>query len=238
MKITVGVALAILWMAINGVADVQMRDKLIYQGKEFPVIEWFLMQTYFQKYPDKNPVKGIGPSFLYRGCLATFEFQDNNLVLKDIETARIDSTIEHSGIIWKSIKNQFLPEGEILKIDWFSGVLILPYGDILNPHDPGAKFFDDFKYSNYILIAVKNGKFAGERKFDYKELDQFAEKQYQAFKKTEAFKEKLLELRKDLTDKNLSPDYINEKGLWIFNTEFSDEESSKKFLEPIEPGHP
>jgi len=109
-------AVIILAVAVpNALATNQQPDKMLYKGKEY-FVDWFLMEPYFRKHPAKRP-RGWITSALWRGYVATSELKGKSLVLRDIE---IDGP---SG--WRSAKETVVPKGQVLKIDWFTGTLVL-----------------------------------------------------------------------------------------------------------------
>ena len=59
-------------------------DKIIYDGKEHK-LHSNPLEVYFEKFPDKKPKSEIRSSALWRGYVATFEFEDKSLYLKDIK---------------------------------------------------------------------------------------------------------------------------------------------------------
>jgi hypothetical protein len=208
MSILATTTLLVLLMASNAYATSQASDWIIYKGQKF-ALDMCPMEEYFIKHPEKNPKREVQSTSLARNYVATFEFQNNSLVLKDIETlVRLDSNTmdptvswkSAKGLIvldpiisWKSVKNQIVTEGEAFKIDWLSRILVLGYGNYVD------RFYGiERTYSNYILLSVKNGNLTGEREFDSKGYEKFKEKQFQSFKKTEAYKQESLEIKKYL----------------------------------------
>jgi hypothetical protein len=146
------------------------------------------------------------------------------LALKDIEIQVSDNSNKGSfNLSWKSVINQVVQEGETLKIDWFSGILVLPYGKMVNYVHMGY----GSTYSNYILLSVKNGKLAGERKFNNKEYEKFKERQFQAFKKTEEYKKLVSESKKNNMPDELMDSFFR-SFVVNYTSEFLDEEKPPK----------
>jgi hypothetical protein len=231
MKILATAAMLILLISFNTHATTQGLDWLIYQGHKCALNDIDPMNSYFNEHPDKRPKGGVGSTSLIRGYVATYEFQDNSLVLKDIEIQILEGSVK--GLLdtsWKSVKTQVVPEGETLKIDWISGILVLGSGDFVIRPDEVER-----TYSNYILLSLKNGNLTGERKFDSKGYEKFKEKQFQAFKKTEAYKKLVSELRKikrENADQEGIDSFVREFIL-RYTSEFLDDDSGED-----EPGHP
>jgi hypothetical protein len=216
--------LLILLMASYAHATEQAPDHIIYQGKKC-AINLSLMESYFNEHPDKIPKRKVESSALWRGYQASYEFQNNSLVLKDIEIEILlvaDSNKPNAIFSRESVKNQVVPEGETLKIDWFSGILVLGCGDYAYSFDEGQK-----TYSNYILLSVKNGNLRDKRQFESKEYEKFKEEQFQAFKRTEAYKKRVSELKKENMDQE-EIDSLIQYYILNYTSEFLDEAIAPK----------
>ncbi|MCI5135552.1 MAG: hypothetical protein D3920_10875 [Candidatus Electrothrix sp. AW2] len=175
--------------ASSAFATAQYPDKVVYEGKEYS-LHTNPMEAYFTKHPDKKPKNGVMSTALWRGYVATFEFKTNSLVLKDIEIEIWNEAKDDTS--WKSVNDDVIPKGKDLVVDWFTGILVLPHGKLVNYVHMGY----GSTYSNYILLEVKKGKLTGKRAYDHKKYEIFKEKQFQAFKKTEAYKKHAEELKK------------------------------------------
>jgi hypothetical protein len=162
----------------------QRPDIIIYNGKNY-VLGTYPLERYFEKYPDKCPKREIKSTALWRGYIATFEIKDNQLYLKDIEIQVIDTTVEEKWKTkWESVKNEVFSKQELVKMDWFTGLLDLPDGEPLK--DMRHIYFTT--YERYILLEFNNGILKKEIELEYKEYEEFKEKQFQAFKKTGEYK--------------------------------------------------
>jgi hypothetical protein len=230
MKILATATLLILLMASNAHATEQAPDAIIYRGQTFAFDHFpptFPMELYFGTHPDKRPQGARELTCLARGYYATYEFQNNSLVLKDIETwVPIDSSTHSLGTTLKSVKNQIFPEGETLKIDWIIGILVLVHEDDNSLLTKTER--------TYVLLSVKNGNLMDERKFDSNGFAKFKDKQYQAFKKTEAYKQEVSGLKKLYLEsgmKDVSQEYIDgtiRNSILGCTSEFLDEEIAPK----------
>jgi len=165
----------------------QIPDKLIYKGKEYE-LQTNPMESYFKKYPDKRP-KGAISSACWRGYVATFEIKNNQLYLKDIEVEFWNKGKINS----KSVLNKLFPKQEMIKIDWFTGLLIIPYGEIVDQ----AYLSLDYGslYEHYILLEIENGNLNREKQFEHQEYEEFKDKKFQAYKETEEYKKTKEELK-------------------------------------------
>jgi hypothetical protein len=184
----------LLFMAVSVqvMATAQMADKIIYKGNTYKLFSNPLAE-YFQKFPERKPTSGITSTALWRGYVATFEIRDNQLFLKDIEIMKRDTTSEEFNTIWVSVLDEVVPDKKPLKIDWFTGLLIIPYGNIVNYVHMGYAS----TYENYILLEIDKGSLRKEKDMSYPDYEKFKEKQFQAFKQTEEYKQVKAKLQKD-----------------------------------------
>ncbi len=186
----------------NIFATAQYPDKIIYGGKEYD-LHSNPLEPYFEKFPDSRPENGIRSSGLWRGYVATFEFLDKSLVLKDIQIeVRKKNVQEPFETEWKSVIDEVLPNKKKLKIDWFTGILVIPYGEIVKYVEMGY----GSTYENYILLEVEKGVLNKSKEFDYKEYEKFKQRQFDEFKKTEEYKKLVEQFRKT---ENTSLEFID-----------------------------
>ncbi|MCL2012644.1 MAG: hypothetical protein FWG75_07665 [Cystobacterineae bacterium] len=152
-------------------ATAQISDKLIYKGKKY-ALHSNPLEEYFQKHPQKRPKTESVSSALWRGYIATFEFKNKELFLKDIEglVHSKDGKPER-----KSFLAELLDEKDSMKIDWFSGTLVVPDGKQIEYVHLGYLSL----YEKYILIEIKEGNFVKEKRMSHKEYKKFRDKQFQ-----------------------------------------------------------
>jgi len=208
MRTLLTIALTIfLSTAVFG--TVQIPDKIIYKGKEYRLGDSYPLESYFAQYPDKRPKSNITFSALWRGYVAMFEIIDNQLFLKDIEIkiyTKNEKGMDESS--WKSVLNEVFPNQELVKMDCFMGLLVLPYEEKNYAHREY-----DLPKEHYILLEIDKGKLKKERKFYNGEFKEFEEKQFQAFKKTEEYEKVKAELKK-----------LYEETKVEYNIEYKDED--------------
>ena len=131
---------------------------------------------------------------MWRGYIATFEIKDAQLLLKDIEIQYQDTTSKKShDYKWRSVLKEVFPGNEALKIDWMTGLLVIPHGKLVNYVHMGY----GSTYKNYILLEIDKGSLKKEKQFQYKEYEKFKERQFRAFKRTEEYRKTKAELQKD-----------------------------------------
>lgn len=174
-------------------ATAQYPDKIIYNGEDYS-LHSNPLETFFEKYPDKRPKGGIMSTALWRGYVATFEVKDNQLYLKDIEIQYYDTILNESySYKWRSFIKEVFPDIEAVKIDWLTGLLVIPHGNLVNYVHMG--YGSTYKY--YILLEIDKGDLKKEKRFKYKEYEKFKERQFHVFKQTEEYKKLKADLQRD-----------------------------------------
>jgi hypothetical protein len=157
-------------------ATAQYPDKILYKGQEY-ALHTNPLEEYFESFPDKRPKTEIRSSALWRGYVATFELEGNSMLLKNVEIqVRKPTPDNRFETQWQSVLETVVPGNKKLKADWFDGILVLPYGKIVNYIHMGyASTFE-----NYILLEIEKGEFKQSREFDYKAYENFKERQFEA----------------------------------------------------------
>lgn len=175
-------------------ATAQRPDKILYEGKEY-MLQSNPMEEYFKLHPKMRPKTDVRSSNMWRGYVATFEIKDGSLVLRDIEVQVYNNEPDNDGfrLGMKSALKEVVPDGKPLKIDWFTGLLVLPEGDVVNYVHMGY----GSTYERYTLLEIASGDFKKAKKFDHKEYEKFKERQYEEFKKTEEYKKLAKEMKKE-----------------------------------------
>lgn len=200
------IKLLLFLFGIEAFATSQRPDKLIYNGIEYNLFTNPL-EIYFEKNPEKRPTHAyggvvIGSSSLWRGYVATFEIKNNKLIVKDIQILCIDTTENNShDIEWESVLIEVFPEQKELEVDWFTGLLVLPLGNLMNYIHEGY----GSTYENYIILEINEGNLKTEKHFNYIEYEKFKERQFQVFKQTKEYKK----IKKDLKKKGNSGKFID-----------------------------
>ena len=174
-----------LMISVSIYATAQYPDKIIYNGIEYDLFVNPL-EAYLSINPDKRPRSNLISSALWRGYIATFEIVNSELYLKDIKI----STGDMQKTEWVSVLPEFLDGQPNLKIDWFSGLLVIPHGKLINYVHMGYAS----TYENYLLLEMENGNFIRENKMHYIEYVRYRERQYEAFKKTQEYLNLLKEI--------------------------------------------
>lgn len=142
------------------------------------------LEPYFEENPEKRPEGTIISSANWRGYIATFEVEEKRLLVNDIEIEVEKELSRRFGTKWVSVYEEVFGEEKIF-VDWFTGLLILPQGELVKYVHLGYAS----EYEGYILLEIREGILIGERAFTHAEFVQFKEEQFEVFKKTETYKE-------------------------------------------------
>lgn len=218
MKIKILIFL-LTFSTIKILATAQATDKIIINNKEYRLLNNPL-EKYFKDNPEYDPIYGPHLSMFkeyrnkpipvpfstgnYRGYIATFKIENNNLILADLEVQNINSEKRNYISVYKQL---FKNKKVILN---YSGILVIPDGKLVE--------FSNFGYSSlydhYKLITIKNDTIVREKELDKDEFIQFKINQFEEYKKTEAYKTELKEYLKDWeNDKKTELSKNNTKGM-------------------------
>ena len=192
MKYFITAALSTIF-CVATFATAQYPDRIFFEGKEYS-LHTNPLETYFEKNPDKRPKGGVMSTALWRGYVASFEVRDSQLFVKDIQIEYWDTTDTKShNTKWRSVMTEVFPDQKNTKVDWLSGLLVLPFGKLVNYVHMGY----GSTYEKYFLIEINNGNYIRSKQFNYKSYEKFKDKQFSEFKKTEEYKETKAKLKRD-----------------------------------------
>lgn len=181
-------------------ATAQYPDKIIYEGREY-AMQTNPMEAYFDKYPDSKPRKGIMSTALWRGYIATFEIKQGQLFVKDIKVEVRDTSGEVKfATKWISVLKEVFAGEEAVKVDWLTGLLVIPHGKLVQYIHMGYAS----TYEKYIILELDKGNLTKEKKLKYKQYVAFKDKQFLAFKETEEYKKMVAQLKEE----NYSDEHI------------------------------
>lgn len=173
-------------------ATVQIPDRIIYKGKEYNLVDEyprFLLEDYFLNYLDEKPDILLYPpsTALWRGYIAVFELHEGELYIKQILIKDRNSVVDNE---WKNVLAEIFPGKVKVKMDWYTGVLVIPTGK----KKPNSY---SHECSSYTLLEVTNGNIETEKNFTRKEFKKFKKKQFKVFKETEAYKQKIKAMKEN-----------------------------------------
>jgi hypothetical protein len=102
----------------TALATAQIPDRIIIKGKSYDLFT-NPMEEYFDKNPEKRPYGTISTA-LWRGYVATFELENNQLVLRDIEILDSSDDSNNGKDGWKSVISEIFPDKREVKVNWFN----------------------------------------------------------------------------------------------------------------------
>lgn len=162
------ISLLSILAASNAFSTFQIPDKLVYEGRTyepFSIMD-FPLETYFEKHPGKKEAMRQGLLWsvgfsLSRGYVATYEIQNQKLVLKDIQILRRSGKFD--GVRannWISALDRAFPNQEVLFIEWFTDILVFPEGELTRSQHSGEEVF----LGNYVLLDIEKGRVISEKR--------------------------------------------------------------------------
>lgn len=194
--------LLILLLAVysNLSASVYTPDKLLYNGKEYSIVESKFLSHFFVNKADHTQTTFDSEVFvstgMRQGYIGTFQIENNQLYVTAIQKYYM----EDMQIKRENAYASLFPNTTRTKAGWVSGLMLA--GEV---PEEGIKNGDSPK--NYILLEIKDGTIIKERKLNKKELNNFKKKQYQSFKNTEEYNTVFNQL------KTQAPDYVSDKSI-------------------------
>lgn len=177
----------IFFVSISSYSTPQMPDILVHNGIKYDLGKFYL-ESYFEKNPDKkNFIKSeFISTALWRGYVATFEIDNNQLFLTDLEVETHD---EDHRLAMKSIFSEVFPDSKRVKLDYFNGVL---WGGA----NKQQKLYS-LDYDNYCIFEIKDGNIVKEKQLIAKEYKQFKKQQINAFEQSNQYKECVQQLKEN-----------------------------------------
>lgn len=149
------------------------------------------LEPYFEKNPIRDGIITSMSTGLWRGYIAYFKFNDGKLVVENIYT--LDSVFDEATGYHKekltSVYKDVFGENRNFECDFYSGVLICPFGEVLQYVHMGYSSI----YENYRLIEIKDGNYIKEKEVDSEEFMSIKISHYEHFKKTPEYKKQLEE---------------------------------------------
>jgi hypothetical protein len=181
-----------VFFSVKGFATAQAPDYLIID-KDTLKIHSNPLEQYFIKNPLPQNLITTMSSGNWRGYIAYFKFVDNKLVVENIYKENYQRTEkgerDYSLI---SIYKAVFGEVQNFPCDFYTGLLICPYGEIVEYVHMGYSS----QYENYKLFEIKSGLKSKSKDLTGEAFNQFKLDYYHYFKTTEAYKEKAIEFRK------------------------------------------
>ena len=200
MKRVVGISVFVATLSLltlRSNATAQEPDILFYKGKKYSLYTNPL-EGYFKKYPDKRPKTSIISTANWRGYVATFEIIDSTIFLRDIEIEVEDAK---NRIRRKSAMDDVFPGQKVVALEWFNGLLTLPYGQMIQYVHMGYSS----AYENYLILEIRVGTLTKAKDFKHEDYIKFKDKQFELFKRTPEYEKTLSVLKEKFkaSDENL-----------------------------------
>ncbi|NDV79145.1 hypothetical protein [Dysgonomonas sp. 511] len=195
-------------------ATIQIPDKLIYNGKEYNPGNFYL-EDFFIKNPDKKPDFQLTSTALWRGYIATFEIEDDQLFLTNVETISYNETDSTYHINYTSVLHTIFPDSKRVKADWFTGIF---WGGKNKEKSPMP-----FEYDEYCMFEIKDGNIVKEKNLKRSEFKNFKKQQLKAFKQTDKYQQCIEQLKEDYSKQvEVQKQMMESMG----NTEYREESST------------
>lgn len=179
----IAIASCVVSLAAHGTA--QQPDVIVYEGQTYK-LHSNPLEGYFAAHPDKRhpsepPEEGSYTlsTSLSRGYVATFGFEDGVLVLRDLETLDLRGWEDDEPKMISSI-DQFFPGAQSRICDWFSGLLVLPHGELQAYVHLGYGSI----YEVQTLLRIENGEVVDRTNLTYNEYLNYKRRLFALFMET------------------------------------------------------
>ncbi|SFO07427.1 hypothetical protein SAMN05421741_11921 [Paenimyroides ummariense] len=130
-------------------------DDILYIDNKKIYLNNFILEDYFDEFPEKRPVNNFVSTAMWRGYIAEFEIRDNQLFVLNRDY---------------NLGDLFPNNG---KYDWYSGLIRID------------DFRDEFDLEPingiFEYLEILDGNFIQRRIFTYEELQDFKKEQYEYF---------------------------------------------------------
>lgn len=208
-------ALISLLLTSNVLATIQLPNRILFQSQTYAT-NFDPLDDYLRKYPERKPKINGSSGDLWRGYLATYEIVDDVLILKDVEIdsgfKQKDDGLYYRG--WKSVLSDVVPGNKKLKIEWYTGLIVLGYGEVTYEEYDFLQTFE-----KYVILEVSEGRFLTSKKFGKNEFVAFRHRQFAAFKKTDEYRKLVGKMRID-GRKDADIDSIIKDHIISYSTKF------------------
>jgi hypothetical protein len=188
-------------------ATAQIPDFLITE-KDTIRIQCNPLERYFEKNPIKEGLITNMSTALWRGYIAYFKIIDNQLVVENIYKQEFgkDKNGKHSEK-YISIYNDVFGKEKNFYCNFYSGVLICPYGKMIEYIHMGYSSI----FENYRLIEINLGEVQKEKTLSDQDFMTLKVRHFEKFKETEEYKIKYDEFMKMTKEIDESADFLTEE---------------------------
>lgn len=182
-RLLVAVASCLVALAAHGTA--QQPDVIVFEGQTYK-LHSNPLEGYFAAHPDKRhpsepPEDGsyVSSTGLWRGYVATFGFEDGVLVLRGFETLNPRGLEDDEPSMVSSL-DRYFPDAQSRICDWFSGLLVLPHGELRSYVHLGYGSIYEFQ----TLLRIRNGQAVDRTDFTYDEYLNYKRRLFALFMET------------------------------------------------------
>ncbi len=182
----------IAMLPLGAFATIQAPDYLIYEGEKYPLHDMNPLEELFQEDEELRPKTEFISTGNWRGYIATFSIKNNELFLSDITTEKKDPNKKY-GNINVSVIQEVFPDKSARKMDWYSGLFVIPLGDEVADAPSSCAF----QCEQYLLIRISNGLVQEAAKMDLDEYMNYKTRQFEIYKAASDYDALYHELEKD-----------------------------------------
>lgn len=182
-RLLIAVVTSLFALAALGTA--QQSDVIVFEGQTYN-LHSNPLEAYFAAHPEKRhpsePAEDepyMSSTSLWRGYVATFGFEDEMLVLRDLETLN-PKGMEHGVPRMLSSINEIFPNAQSRICDWYSGLLILPHGELRSYVHLGYGSIYEFQ----TLLRIKNGRVVDRADLTFDEYVNYKRRLFALFMET------------------------------------------------------
>lgn len=196
--------LLLILVPVFASATGQMSDILLYNGKSQSLL-CNPLERYLVLNPTLRPEGKIRSTALWRGYVAEFKIVDKALMLSDV---RVQNRMNKDGDTisneWDNVLNSVFPGKSSVKVDWFTGMLIVPTGE----QEEYVHMGYGSTYSAYLILEVNQGNVLSEKNVTAFDFRNFRDNQFERYKATDEYKAELKKLKKEGENEKFIEDFI------------------------------
>lgn len=169
-------------------ATAQQPDKIEVDGKVF-YLHTNPLEGYLKSIEWEIPEQAIISSANWRGYVASWRIESGYLVLAEVSIRVEDETNERRSKR-VSYLNELFPEQSSVPAKWYSGALVIAYGELVNYVHMGY----GSTFEKYQIISVKEGEIVDHLFLSLAEFEAYRDEKFKAFQQTELYKEQFADL--------------------------------------------
>lgn len=187
--------LGMAWSAVAG-ATAQIPDDIVVEGQHF-ALTTLPLSGYLQQRNDFLPADVSISSANWRGYVASWEISEDALYLVDVTVETFDQQTRKSQRA--SVRPKLFPGATRVLAQWYSGVLLIPDGKLVDYVHMGF----GSTYDHYRIFRIESGRVTESLSLSQAEFERYRDRKFAAFQQTDEYAKALQDLRKDASE--LSP---------------------------------